>query len=147
MKSLSTTLSVLFLGACLGMSSGCTSSAPRSFSQTLAPSWASVELREGIDYENAWDTVMDLVVSSFDIDMALKEDGYLRTQWLYTWSGEYKEDYRVRLAVKFSPDRKTLRFRTEANYSQAGKRTIGTDTRLLSTLKTDLMGTVGRTTR
>jgi hypothetical protein len=42
---------------------------------------------------------------------------------------------------------KTLQVRSEAWALDGRTWLIGTDSRLMSTLKTDLMGTVGRTTR
>jgi hypothetical protein len=77
----------------------------------------------------------------------MKDDGYIQTGWLHTWSGMYQEDYRVRVTVKFAADRKTLRVRSEAWMLNGRNWLIGTDARLMSTLKTDLMGTIGRTTR
>jgi len=126
---------------------GCATSPPRSFSRMQSPTWASFEVRKDLDYERAWNTVLEILIKDFDIDMALRDEGYIRTGWLYTWSGAYLSHYRVRVTVKFSPDRKTLQFRPEAHFLQGKEWSIGTDARLVSTIKTDLMGTVGRTTR
>jgi len=73
----------------------------------------------------------------------------VRTSWIYTWwkAGKLTEDYRVRAIVKFSPDRDDVDIKAEANYLERGQWVIGTDTRLLKTVKTDIMGVVGRTTR
>ena len=121
--------------------------APPSFVRTMEPSWASLELRPDIEYERAWDTVVDLLVKSFELEVISKEDGYARTGWVYTWGGAMQEDYRVRVTVKFSPDRTILEVKSEAQYGGAGKWVVGTDESLLSVLKTDIMGTIGRTTR
>jgi hypothetical protein len=53
----------------------------------------------------------------------------------------------VRITIKFSDDRKKLDVKSEALLTQGARGVIGVDTRLASTLKTDLMGTIGRTTR
>ncbi|VGO20643.1 hypothetical protein [Pontiella sulfatireligans] len=140
-------LSAVLAAICIGALSGCVSKSPRSFSSSQSPSWVLLELREDLQYDDAWGRVVDLVVTQFELDVAMKEEGYLRTEWLYTWSGNYLSNYRVRMTIKFSPDHKNLKFRTEAQYLEDENWVVGTDSRLMSTLKTDLMGTIGRTTR
>ncbi len=142
-----TILFSMLMASCVLFVSGCATTAPRSFSRTRAPSWATIEVRDTLEYDRAWDTVIELLVTNFDLASVLREDGYVRTDWLYTWSGAYSSHYRVRVAVKFSPDRRELRFRPEAQFLAGKNWRIGTDARLVSTIKTDLMGTVGRTTR
>jgi hypothetical protein len=56
-------------------------------------------------------------------------------------------NYRVRVIIKFSPDKQNVDLKTEAQYKSSGQWLMGYDTRLLSTIKSDIMGTVGRTTR
>jgi hypothetical protein len=121
--------------------------APKTFIQTLEPSWASVEVRPEADYEHAWSSVVDTLVKKFDIEVLSQNDGYLRTGWLYTWTGELEENYRVRVTIKFSPDKNKCELKSEAQFGGPGDWVMGYDTRLLSTLKTDVMGTIGRTTR
>ncbi len=126
---------------------GCATTAPRSFSRTQTPSWSTIEIRKGLDYDQAWDTVLDIIIKNFALDIVMREEGYIRTGWLYTWSGAYLSHYRVRVSLKFSPDRKKLQVRPEAQFLAGKNWSVGTDTRLVSTIKTDLMGTIGRTTR
>jgi hypothetical protein len=57
------------------------------------------------------------------------------------------ENYRVRVTAKFSPDHTKVEVKSEAEYGGAGRWIAGYDTRLLETLKTDIMGNIGRTTR
>ena len=132
---------------------GC-QSAPPTFVKTMEPSWATIELRTELQYEDAWNKVVDILVKRFDLEMVSKTDGYMRTNWLYTWTGQLNEDYRVRVTVKFGPDRKSVEIKSEAEYYQMspwgmgmGSWVTGSDTKLLETLKTDIMGSVGRTTR
>ena len=113
----------------------------------MDPCWASVELRDNVTFEKAWESIADLIVKRFDIEVMSKENGYLRTTWLNSWTGSLREDYRVRVTVKFAPDRKTVEVKSEANYHFNDEWSIGSDTALLQTLKTDIMGTVGRATR
>ena len=122
---------------------------PRSFIRVIEPNWASVELRPDIEFEDAWREVVDVLAKKFELEMISKDGGYLRTSWIYTWwkIGRLTENYRVRAIVKFSPDRNKIDIKTEANYLQGGQWTVGTDSRLLQTVKTDIMGVIGRTTR
>lgn len=129
------------------MISGCVTSKPTSFSHTTAPGWATVEIRDGVDFDHAWDTIFGILSHDFDFSTVLKEDGYIQTDWLYTWSGVYQQNYRVRVTVQFSTNRKSIRVKSEAWALNGSVWVIGTDSRLMTTLKTDLMGTVGRTAR
>jgi len=115
--------------------------------QTSSPGWSAVEIRDEVDYERAWETVFGILARDFDIEYASKEDGYLRTAWLYSWSGIHQANYRVRVTVKYSPDRRALELKPEAQYCKGNVWLLGVDTRQISTLRTDVMGTVGRTTR
>jgi len=120
---------------------------PVTFIQILELSWVSIEIREDIEYDRAWASVVDLIVRKFEAEILSKEDGYLRTTWFYTWTGELREDYRVRVTIKFSPDRTKVDIKSEANYLRGKNWIIGSDTALLQTLKADIMGIVGRVTR
>jgi hypothetical protein len=81
------------------------------------------------------------------MEVLSKENGYMRTTWLYSWTGQLRQDYRVRVTIKFSPDHKKVDVKSEANYQSKNGWITGSDTALLQTLKTDLMSTVGRVTR
>jgi hypothetical protein len=127
--------------------------APTTFIRTMDPGWNSVELREGVNYDDAWKSIVDLIAKSFDIEVISKEDGYIRTGWLYSWTGDLTESYKVRAIIKFSPKREKVEIKSEANYYSSGFMGVGkgwemgTDERLITTLRTDIMGKVGRVTR
>lgn len=129
--------------ASLAMAAGC-ASAPRTFVRTMEPTWSSVKVCQGLSYETAWACVVDTLVKRFDIEVISKEDGYMRTGWLYAWTGKVMEDYRVRVTAKFSPDRTMVEIKSEAEYGGANNWEIGYDTRLLQTLKADLISAMGR---
>ena len=120
---------------------------PKTFVKTMEPAWASVELRVDTGYTNAWNSVVDTLVKRFDMEILSQQDGYARTTWLYSWTGKVQENYRVRVTTKFSPDHKMVEVKSEAEYGGPGNWVAGYDTRLLETIKTDIMGKVGRTTR
>lgn len=126
---------------------GCSSRrAPNSFSP-VPPAWATIEIRDGVEYSHAWSIVWSTVSRDFDIEFASRDDGYLRTAWLYTWTGVYQPNYRVRITAKFSDDRKMLSVKAEAQALSGTQWLVGVDSRLVSTLKSDIMGTIGRTAR
>lgn len=124
---------------------GC--STPKTFVRTMEPAWATVELRQDLDYANGWNSVIDTLVKRFDMEILSQQDGYVRTTWLYTWTGKVNEEYRVRVTAKFTPDHARVEIKSEAEYGGTGKWVGGYDTRLLETIKTDIMGKIGRTTR
>lgn len=117
--------------------------APRTFYKTFTPTWATIEWKDDIKYEDAWKNVMDILIRNFDIEVAQKDNGYIRTGWVYTWTGKYTDYYRVRVTVKFEPEKRSLDLKSEAYYRDY----VGYDTRLLETVKSDIMGTIGRRTR
>ena len=91
--------------------------------------------------------VIDVVARRFEMDMISKDGGYGRTNWCYTWNdnGKFTEKYRTRVIFKFSNDRKKVDIKTEAEFGGGTSWIRGFDTRLLSTIKQDISGAVGRT--
>jgi hypothetical protein len=81
------------------------------------------ELRDDIGYTNAWNSVVDTLVKRFDLEILSQQDGYMRTTWLYTWTGTVRENYRVRVTAKFSPDHKVVEIKSEAEHG--GPRQLG----------------------
>ncbi|MCI0585309.1 MAG: hypothetical protein L0323_00550 [Planctomycetes bacterium] len=125
---------------------GC-ASPPKTFVRTMEPSWTQIEIQKDLPYDRAWNGVVDILAKKFDLEMVDKQNGYARTGWLYTWTGQMREDYRVRAIVKFNQDRGVCELKSEAHYGGPNSWTLGTDDLLLTTLKTDVMGVVGRVTR
>ncbi len=137
---------LLFVAVVMIGATGCVT--PTSFIRTLEPMWATIEVRDDVTYEAAWNTLTDLLVKRFDLQTLSRTDGYVRTNWLYTWTGKVTQQYRVRVIAKFSPDRKRLEIKSEAEFQSMSEGWVpGYDTRLLTTLKGDIMGTIGRTSR
>ncbi len=125
-----------------------TSCAPSNFIKTSSVDWSTVQLRKGLSFEDAWDQVIDVLSKKFEMDMISKEGAYARTGWSYTWNtkGAYTKNYRNRVIIKFSPKRDKVEIKTEAQFGSEGKWQNGFDSRLLKTIKQDIMGVVGRTT-
>ncbi|MCM8808331.1 MAG: hypothetical protein ABIK77_08080 [candidate division WOR-3 bacterium] len=140
-------LLILLLGAINFLLIYCPSRPPKTFVRTMEPTWASIEIRKELSYEDAWNLIVDALAKKFDLEVISKEGGYVRTAWLYTWTGRVDQNYRVRAIIKFTPDRKKVEIKTEAEYGGPGKWVLGWDESLLTTLKSDIMGLVGRATR
>jgi hypothetical protein len=127
----------------------CGSSKPSSFVKaTDGGTWTSVFVREELTYEKTFNEVLDIIAKRFEMDMINKDGGYGRTNWVYTWNdkGKYTEKYRTRVIFKFSADRSKVDIKTEAEFGGEPNWIKGFDSRLLSTVKQDVMGVVGRTT-
>ncbi len=126
----------------------CFSSKPKGFVRaTDGGSWSSIYIREDLDYNRAFNEVLDVCAKRFEMDMISKEGGYGRTNWIYTWNtkGKYNEKYRTRVIFKFSADRSKVDIKTEAEFGGEPNWIKGFDTRLLQTMKQDISGVVGRT--
>lgn len=131
-----------------GLLSSCGSMKPSSFVKaTDGGSWSSILIREDMSYDQAFNEVIDVVARRFEMDMISKDGGYGRTNWSYTWNdrGTYTEKYRTRVIFKFSNDRKKVDIKTEAEFGGDPNWIRGFDTRLLSTIKQDISGAIGRT--
>lgn len=128
--------------------SSCGAVKPSGFVKaTDGGTWTSILIREDLTYDKAFAEVLDVIASRFEMDMISKDGGYGRTNWIYTWnkSGKYTEKYRTRVIFKFSADRTKVNIKTEAEFGGDPNWVKGYDTRLLSTMKQDIGGVVGRT--
>lgn len=124
-----------------------TACAPPTFIKTSHANWNTIELRDSLEYKEAWKIVVDTIGQKFDLDVVNQDGGYLRTGWDYKWTGEINESYRVRALVKFAPDQRSLQVRSDAEYLSRNGWVMGEDERLTVTLKSDLMGKLGRITK
>ena len=121
---------------------------PNSFVKSAqGGAWSSTVIREDLSYDKAFNEALDVIARRFEMDMISKEGGYGRTNWIYTWNdkGKYTEKYRTRVIFKFSGDRTKIDIKTEAEFGGNPNWVKGWDTRLLETIKQDIMGAVGRT--
>lgn len=128
----------------LAVSIGAAACSPRHFVASPSPPWKSVAVRPGISFDRVWDQTVDLLVRHFDIAVLSKSDGYIRTEWLYRWTGKVTEDYRVRVTVKFTPDRTRCDLRAEAEYGGPDEWVLGFDQRLERELLESLQDRIGR---
>ena len=118
---------------------------PIGFIQTNEVGWSTIQLREDLKFDKAFDEILDVIAKRFEMDVISKEGAYARSQWSYRWGSMEGTSYRTRAIFKFSPDRTKVDVKTEAEWSVGNKWLIGYDTRLLETIKQDIMGVAGRT--
>ena len=123
--------------------------APSTFVRTSSPDeqWSTIEIRPTVTMEQAWDAVLETVVKRFEIAILSRPDGYVRTNWLYTWGNISNMKYRVRVTVKFPMDHTKVAIKSEAEYGGEGSWLAGYDTRLLMEMKNDITALVGTTAR
>ena len=139
-------ITILFVAA----SAASVSCAPQTFIPTTNSGWNTVQVRVDLSYDEAWRSIVDLIAKRFDIEIMSKDDGYLRTAWSYSWTGEVRENYKVRAIIKFSPSGQSLEIKSEAQFrdpsivGMGGGWQMGTDEVLNHTLRTDIMGKIGR---
>ncbi|MDR2147738.1 MAG: hypothetical protein LBE91_14890 [Tannerella sp.] len=117
-------------------------------SQRDGGSWTAILIRDDLSYDKAFNEVLDVCARRFEMDVISKDGGYGRSNWIYTWNdkGTYYDKYRTRIVFKFSADRTKVEIKTDAEFGGEDRWQTGWDTRLLQTLKQDIMGVVGRVT-
>jgi len=140
-------LSIIFLFALL-MTAGFAQKG--SFVKSSESEWSTIQLRDDLTFEKAWGEVLDVIAKRFEMEMISKEGGYGRTSWIYDWTrpGTPRKDYRVRVIFKFSADHSKVDIKTDAQkLAKGGVWISGYDTKLMESVKTDIMGIVGRTAK
>lgn len=118
---------------------------PSGFIQTTEVGWSTIQIRGDVTFEKAFEEVLDVVAKRFEMDVISKEGAYARSQWSYRWGAIEGSSYRTRVTFKFSPDKTKVDLKTEAEWAVGNRWLVGYDTRLLETIKQDIMGVVGRT--
>ena len=137
----------IFILSALILLFGCASQKPQSFNPVSDPKWAFFDIREDIDYDEAWQTINSILVKHYSLDLINKEIGYVRTSWRYGYNEEYQGKYRSMVEIKFVPDHTQLKMRTISHYKKETYWVQGTDSKLISSLKSDVLGRLGRTSR
>jgi hypothetical protein len=121
-----------------------------TFVKASQAEWSTVQLRDDITFEKAWGEVLDILAKRFEMEMISKDGGYGRTSWIYDWStpGTKKKVYKVRVIFKFSADHSKVDIKADAEkLGKGGTWITGYDTKLMESVKTDIMGIVGRTAK
>ena len=107
----------------------------------------TVQVADRISYNLAFDEVVTVLMRQFEIEMISKEAGYIRTTWKTTWVAKAgqkpQKDYRVRVTVRISEERKRVDIHAEAEKLKGNFWIGGYDTRLLEIIRRDIAGLVG----
>ena len=114
---------------------------PTAFVKSSEVNWSNIQIRDGIDQNEAWIKTVDILSTKYEIEFIDNESKYIRTGWIHGFDGV--KGYLARATIKFSLDGKIVKIKSEAKFSKL----VGYDQKLLSTLKTDIGGVLGRVTR
>ena len=128
---------------------GC-SGAPKTFVSTHEQRWISTEIRDDVPYDRAWKMCLDVIAKRFEVSMVSKEAGLIQTTWTpIVTEKDPLGRLSARVTLLFSPNRRVVQMRLSARFQppEAKHFIYGFDTDVTNTLKADIMGVVGRTTR
>ncbi|MCX6137950.1 MAG: hypothetical protein NTV54_10695 [Ignavibacteriales bacterium] len=121
---------LLFCGFSAWILIGCSSGKPDTFAALADARWDGVILRAGMSYDDAWQKIVYIIARRFDIEMVLKDEGYLRTAWSFSKdkNGRVLENNRDRAIVKFTADKKKVEFKVEHQFNDRDCWIAGADT-------------------
>jgi len=136
----------------------CTSFPPATFVKTYDEPgmWKSIEVKEGMEKQDLWRTIVDALAHQFDLEVIDKDSGYVRTSWKYTYiqQGLVNQNYRSRIVLKvLGEDWKIVQVKCESNWLEEGGMgrpagwILGYDSKLLEDVYGDLQGRIGRIRR
>jgi hypothetical protein len=103
-----------------------------------ANNWITYEVRDGLEYNEAWMVVVDaLLTRGYQFETLSKDDGYMKTEYLHETVEDQGVEVRTRIAVKFTYGRRTVRVKVDEEYI-SGYKEPGVDIPRLADLKADL---------
>ena len=153
-------MAILGVVGALMLVSGCvTNVPPATYHETVDPGWKVIPIREDMQFETAWQMLVDRIRKSYDIEIVDKDSGYLRTGWIYTSTGSARQDYKTRITTKFATDRKNLELKIDAAFHKIQRGAVsgrtmqdygwlpGSDSQLSDDVYGDLSALLGRVRR
>lgn len=99
---------MMIMASSLFLFTACISLTPKSFVAQPA-GWNTIQMRENIQKNNAWSTVVSVISENYDIEVMEKESGYIRTNWVVVG------DTTNRIIAKLE-NNNTLRIKVESKY-------------------------------
>lgn len=100
--------------------------------------WITYEVREGLDYNEAWRVVVDaLLTRGYQFETLSKDDGYMKTEYLHETVESQGVEIRTRVSVKFTYGRRTVRIKVDEDYL-IGYKEPGVDIPRVADLKVEL---------
>jgi hypothetical protein len=100
--------------------------------------WITYEVREGLEYNDAWMVVVDAVLTrGYQFETLSKDDGYMKSEWLHETVASQGVEVRTRISVKFTYGRRTVRVKIDEDYL-IGYKEPGVDIPRIADLKLEL---------
>lgn len=111
MKNVKLLISCLFAGVFIVLMSSATISGWRRGEAN----WMHVQIPENYDFNKAFSTALDLMSEKYEMGIVNKDEGYARTAWSFCRkpNGKNDKNFRTRVTLKISHDRKQLSVKTE----------------------------------
>lgn len=124
---------------------GCGLGAPDSFMQMNRQYWESMDIKQSVKYDDAWQRVIYIITKKFELEMISKEDGYVRSAYGQSYFSEdmQNERYQIRIVAKFTPDRKKLEFKIESRIWDGKIWHNGSDIRVAANMRKDFLNSIG----
>jgi len=106
--------------------------------------WQKIQISDNLNYDKAWNMVLESITNDFEMDMISKDGGYARSSWTTAKAKNGKKDKKhlVRITIKFNHDRTQLQVKTEAQKVKNAK-WEGEDIEFTKKIREDLRGIVG----
>ncbi len=125
--------------------SGCGTSAPDSFMEVTKQYWDIVDVNPKLSYDEAWQRVVYIITKKFELEMISKDDGYVRSAYGPSYFSEAitNSRYHVRIVTKFTPNRKKVEFKIEAQVFDGKVWVNGTDSRVAANMRKDFEFSLG----
>jgi hypothetical protein len=122
--------------------------------QASSPLWSTIEIRSDLDYDRAWNACFSVIARRFDIKVFSKEAGYIQSEWTPDWvTQEWTQEISLggnwnhRATILFAPDKRSVQVRVESHRQTEDYSGYGFHLTLTETIRSDIMGLVGRATR
>ncbi|MCR4665323.1 MAG: hypothetical protein K5660_08165 [Paludibacteraceae bacterium] len=77
--------------------------------------WMHVQINESFDYDQAFETAVEILSDKYEMGMIKKDGGYVRTAWNFyrKTRGTLDKKVRIRITLKFNDDRTQVAVKTE----------------------------------
>ncbi|HOJ04951.1 MAG TPA: hypothetical protein PK916_13210 [Bacteroidota bacterium] len=100
--------------------------------------WITYEVRDGLEYNEAWMVVVDaLLTRGYQFETLSRDDGYMKSEWLHETVESQGVEVRTRISVKFTYGRRTVRVKIDEDYI-IGYKEPGVDIPRIADLKVEL---------
>ena len=100
--------------------------------------WITYEVREGLEFDEAWMVVVDaLLTRGYQFETLSKDDGYMKSEWMFESVEAQGVEVKTRISIKFTYGRRTVRMKVDEEY-QSGYKEPGEDIPRVADLKVEM---------